>query len=87
MPSDFDYCALMERMTVPMHHCVRGFFLKHAGDAAPDEEDIRQWIQDDLDRLVDEISFEEREILEARLLRTISMRLSATRNGGLRGIH
>lgn len=72
-------------MSVQMHHCVRRFFLKHQGDRAPDEEDIRQWVCDNLDNHVDELSFEERELVEARLLRTIRLRLAHT--GGLRDIH
>lgn len=75
MQSDIKYSALIRRMTVHMHHCVRGFLLKHGGDRPPDEDDIRQWVQDDLDNLVDELTFEERELVEARLWRTISMRV------------
>ncbi|OLP53323.1 hypothetical protein BJF92_00715 [Rhizobium rhizosphaerae] len=84
MQSDLDYTRLIERMTPAMHDCVRGFLLKYTGDPAPHEEDIEQWVRDDLDNHVDELTFEERELVEARLLRTIRMRLN---HGGLRGVH
>lgn len=85
MPSDIDYGALIKRMSPAMHDCVRRFFFKHAGGSAPDEEDIRQWVRDDLDNLVDELTFEERVLVEARLLRTIRLRLA--NNGGCRDVH
>ena len=84
MPPDLDYTRLIERMTPAMHDCVRGFFVKHAGDLHPHEQDIAQWVCDDLDNHVDELTFEERELLEARLLRTIRLRLN---HGALRDAH